>query len=675
MPPTRTDAPTTPTSVVPVAMETQQFGVLEAIPLLGDNPPYGGPTTPTSLDGVLVFEPTEALLAVPGVRDMLELQGFAVVEGDARLFHPAYSYDEYVPYPVFVTTDVAFHAWHLAFDKVLRDLEEETLLPVLEGLVDGLVDRARAQAIQLTGTALSDAADRVAQFYEAAATVLELDVGPIGPLATAEVALIREHAQYTSSPITSFESCETGVSPANCVDYSLYKPRGHYTRNPDLERYFRAMSVLGQGAFFLDANSLRLGALATRVLLVDEVAVGEWQRIYKPTAFLIGAADDYTPFELAAVISTVAGGLDEPSVLADDQTMEAIADSLEALRSIQINPEAASVRIMGVRLTLDSYILDQLVHPRVADRFVASVRDVAAAFGSEWASASLTEDGYTSYPEYGAQLGRMQQMVADRSIDDWGRTVYDAWLYALQPVWSPHGTAYPDFMQTDAWAAKAGQAGFGSYAELKHDTILYTKQAVAEGGNGEPPLPPRHWVEPEPAVFARIGAAAKLLREGLAGRDLLDDSNAAILLQIEDEMEFLAGIAADELAGLSIADEANRRLQSFGGWMEFVWLNTSDLDRIGEDGGPDEDAALVADILLSASNGVLEVATGKIDDILVIVPNDGGEFQLAAGGVYSFYEFWQDPEKRLADEEWRAMLDEGQAPPRPSWTSTFVVSR
>ena len=29
------------------------------------------------------------------------------------------------------------------------------------------------------------------------------------------------------------------------------------------------------------------------------------------------------------------------------------------------------------------------------------------------------------------------------------------------------------------------QSGFGSYAELKHDTILYSKQAVAEGGDAE----------------------------------------------------------------------------------------------------------------------------------------------------------------------------------------------
>jgi hypothetical protein len=41
---------------------------------------------------------------------------------------------------------------------------------------------------------------------------------------------------------------------------------------------------------------------------------------------------------------------------------------------------------------------------------------------------------------------------------------------------------------------------------------------------------------------------------------------------------------------------------------------------------------------------------------------------VAVGGVYSYYEFWQDAELgRLTDEEWRAMLDNGEAPDRPAW--------
>ena len=68
---------------------------------------------------------------------------------------------------------------------------------------------------------------------------------------------------------------------------------------------------------------------------------------------------------------------------------------------------------------------------------------------------------------------------------------------------------------------------------------------------------------------------------------------------------------------------------------------------------------------------VLELGTGYIDDIFVLVPDDDGRFQVAAGGVYSYYEFWND--QRLTDREWRALLDDGKAPDRPGWQRVFLA--
>jgi hypothetical protein len=658
--------------VIPANLELESFGSVAAIPLLDESTAYAGRASPSSLAGITTTPYVASLLEDGDVRRTLEQNGFVAVAADYPLFHHVYDQADYDNAPVFLTTDAAYHAWHLAFDKVLRDTEEETLLPILDRLVTGLVDRARAQRDEYAGTPLEDAANRASALYEAAALVLGLDVGPVSPLAEAEALLVEEHTQYTASPITSFGECNPSESPDNCVVYQLYKPRGHYTRNAELERYFRGMSVLGNSAFFMDADSMRLGLMATRVLLGSDQLVEDWRAIYEPTAFLVGASDDYTPFEAAAVAAAVTpDGLTAPLDFADPAVVREVIDRLQTLRPVLINPEAASLRIMGVRLTLDALIIDQLVDPSVPGRFVASALDVAAAFGSEWAVATLDGLDSTDYPGYDDQLASMRALVSERTEEDWGRTVYDAWLWALEPMWSPHGRAYPDFMQTDAWTAKDHQTGFGSYTELKHDTILYAKQAIAEGGNGEePPPPPRPWVEPDPVAFERLAAAATLMRDGLASRDLLVDRYDAILGTLVEELEFWARIARDELASRPI-DEADRdRLQTVGAWMEAFWFSTSDID-IDLDSGPDEEAALVADILTSPL-GALELGTGRIDNLLVLVPDDTGEFQVAMGGTYSFYEFWQDPSDRLTDEQWRAMLADGTAPARPAWTEAFV---
>ena len=61
---------------------------------------------------------------------------------------------------------------------------------------------------------------------------------------------------------------------------------------------------------------------------------------------------------------------------------------------------------------------------------------------------------------------------------------------------------------------------------------------------------------------------------------------------------------------------------------------------------------------------MLELGSGRPNEMLVLVPTDDGVFQLATGAVYAYYEFWVPASNRLTDEEWRAMLDDGLEPDR-----------
>lgn len=690
-PTTTTTSPSTTTSAaeswtIPTGLQVDTFGDFE-LTAVGPSSTYGGPELPETLEEVVIPESLQAHLGDPRVRELLIENGFVVVPAEAEHFWQIYEGAGYAVAPVFVTTDAAYHTWHLVFDKILRESEQQVFLPLLEEMLSGLVERSRAQASQYEGTPLEEATSRAAQFYEVAATVLDLDIGDIGELAEAEVALVMEATQYTASPVTSFGPCEPNASSANCVDYSLYLPRGHYTRNADLERYFRAMSVLGNSAFFLDSDSLEIGLMATRALLSDPALVDLWRRVYEPTAFLVGAADDYTPFEAATAAGDVTpDGLSAPLDFAEASVVEEVARSLKEAREIRINPDAASLRIMGVRFVLDSYVYDQLVNPNVQGRLTSSPMDMAAAFGSDWAYDIQDAAGVTDEPGYEEQLEMLRELVASRADDDWGDTVYDAWLYSLIPLMQPldggsdeatRGDEYPEVMRSEAWTAKSHQTAFGSYAELKHDTILYAKQAIAEGGGDiDTSL---HWVEPEPGAFRRLAAAADLLRSGLVDRGLVPEGTdgltaqtyESLLTDLIDWLERLAAIADSELRGEPISDEDNAFLENAGGYLESFWVRTSDWEH-ADDMGPDEMAALVADIMRNPDS-ILEIGTGWVDQLLILVADDSDTFHVALGAVYSYYEFWQPEGARLTDEQWRTMLKSGEAPDRPAWTESFVA--
>jgi hypothetical protein len=227
-------------------------------------------------------------------------------------------------------------------------------------------------------------------------------------------------------------------------------------------------------------------------------------------------------------------------------------------------------------------------------------------------------------------------------------------------------------MRTGAWEAKAQQTGLGSYAELKHDTILYTKQAVAEMGAAEPPPPPaRNFVEPDPVPFARLAAMARLTRDGLTQRELLSKEGQKLLSDYIRLADRLAAIAAAELAGTPISEEDDEWLRIIGGVLEGFWWRSGDKLNSAR---PirDDDAAVIADIMRgidldSGSDEVLEIGTGRIDRIFVLMPDDAGQFNVATGGVYSYYEFTQPTDERLTDEQWWEMLRSGEVPDRSSW--------
>lgn len=632
-----------------------------------DTPAYPGPAAPSSLDEVQVVLPLAE--AVDRLTATLAAEGAAVDPVAYPLVPFVYEENYYTGIPSYVTTDVVYHLWHLVFDKTLRDLERDVLLPTVEDLVGGLLEATTAQAEDLAGTALAEDADRAAQLLQVAAAQLDLPVTP-GPLAEAELDLIAAATGGAQvSPLTG-----------GPVDYSLFTPRGHYTRDAALTRYFLAMTTLGQLAACLPGTQLcgepevglRQSLLVTRALLADATLADAWQRIFEPTAFLVGLADDYTPAELAAAADAEAPGWRaDPTPLADDATVLAVATSLMTTRPVQITPGSAAVRIMGTRFVLDAFVLDQLIYPNVGTaenpRELPSGLDVAAVLGSTLAAEVMDASGAPDFAHYLDQRDALTAAVAARPVEDWGATVYDAWLYALQPVLAEHGAAYPAHQRTDVWRAKGLQTALASYAELKHDTILYAKQAMAEAGGMEPQTP-HGWVETEPVAFERVAAAAGLMRAGLDARGLLTAGQGALLDALVEYAGFLAGVARAELAGGAPSAADDERLRDTGAELEgFVW-STSDHPADGSEPEADQDAALVADIA-TADDTYLEIGTARFDRLLVVVPTPDGGWQVAAGAVNSYRELVTD--QRLSDETWRPLLGSADAPARPAWLAAL----
>ena len=106
------------------------------------------------------------------------------------------------------------------------------------------------------------------------------------------------------------------------------------------------------------------------------------------------------------------------------------------------------------------------------------VLDVPAALGSDASLSILKERGVEDYEGYTENMEKLREGLAADNDELWAASLYAGWLHTLRPLLVPKGEGYPVFMQNDAWTKKNLECFAGSFAELKHDTILYSKQVI-----------------------------------------------------------------------------------------------------------------------------------------------------------------------------------------------------
>jgi len=702
------DEPTVPTTApapdvdVPDEIRGPGFAAYVDIPIALPET-YQGSSLPVELAGL----PNYDSFGFSGAQSALLAQnGFVVSPADWLEFYQVYEESRYRDIPVFVTTDSVFHVYHLLFDKMLRDLERAHFEPDIQALTAACLQSAQYLYGEMQGTDLEDAARRVVAYFAVADALINPESATpnvVTDLVANELALIEGHSGLLPSPIFS-QGCPEGCDPCDpnppaecmgqpcmCEDYSQYVPRGHYTRSEQLERYFRTMMWYGRINMRLqypDETSIAL--LVTYILRNTEVdgvpATQVWARIYEPTAFIVGKADDLGYHEYGVLWDVVFGPDAPADAISDPNKFTIFMETARQLPPPQVNSMWVYIwedkdqvtqgfRFMGQRFTLDAYVIGQLTWREVGTlsnpRMLPKGLDVMAALGSEDAYALLEDMGETNYENYPQQMDKLRNEFDALELDSWTQNLYWTWLYSFEPLLTDKGPQYPAFMQTSAWAHKDIQTALGSWTELKHDTILYAKQSMAEMGAGEPPEPPHGWVEPNPDAYARLLALTRMTRAGLDSRGLLTENTAASLMRLDSLLTFLLDVAQRELNGETLSKEDYLRIQYYGGELEALTLSAADADG---DGSPffeeDQAAALVADVATDPNGFYLEEAIGAVAEIFVVVPDGTGSQHIAKGGVFSYYEF--PSRERLTDEAWREMLASQEAPEQPEWTKSFI---
>ena len=617
--------------------------------------------------------------------------GFAVLNGGGYEFYDVYESNRYAQSPNFVTVDSMMHTYHVYFAHMLKELEKGRLYEQLTELTEEMYERSMRQFEELEGSEWENAALRNVAYFTVAMELL--DESP---------KVISEAEDYVNSELDLIKAGNVAASSLfnDNEDYSQYKPRGYYAGDPALEKYFKTMMWYGRRAFEQkDEDHMRSALLMT--LAMDDAALDEWEGIYTVTAFFTGASDDCTYYEFRPVVEAAYGNLSYLDELLDnDQAFDTFYELTKKIEPPKINSipveqsdptnVISSFRFMGQRFSIDATIFQNLIYRAVDEndkgekRMLPDALDVPAVLGSQTAYEILKEQGDTDYAGYEDNLKKLRKGIEDSEDTDlWSASLYAQWLNTLRPILNEKGDGYPTFMQSDEWNKKSLEGFLGSYTELKHDTILYSKQAMAEmGGGWEEEVDDRGYVEPEPVVYSRFAVLAEATIDGLKSYDLLEKNDRQNLEKLAEIARKLVVISEKELKNETLDYDEYEYIKEFGGDLEHIWA-----DAVKEDGedyarSDEHPGAIVADVATDPNGTVLELGTGQVGRMYVVCPVDG-MLQLCSGPVYSFYQFPWPLEDRLTDQQWRIMLgiwpksgydfEPDKSIKQPKWTQSYRV--
>jgi Protein of unknown function (DUF3160) len=287
---------------------------------------------------------------------------------------------------------------------------------------------------------------------------------------------------------------------------------------------------------------------------------------------------------------------------------------------------------------------------------------------------------------YAPNLERVRKVVEAHGDDYWQQNLYTLWLSALRAasprVGEQDQPGMPSVTRTEPWARRMLNTQLASWAQLRHDTILYAKQSYS----GSPACEyPDAYVDPYPAAFARIAdyAARGKTLSGTLGR-LGSSELIEHITKYFSELESVANILRDlaeqqqegvpfNAAQMAFINEAvtSKPLGctaagpfSYEGWYKRLMYASTD----------EEMKPTIADVHTDPGGRddrppqVLHAATGFPRLMVVTVGTCDGP-RAYAGVAYSYYEVVKKDLNRLTDGDWAGMA---RNYPDVPWVDTLL---
>jgi len=401
--------------------------------------------------------------------------------------------------PSFITTDSAWHTYHVLLEEGVKNMEEiqsERLLNFSRRL------------LAVTGESKPGNNDLILFVSVGLAMQDELFRKSLAPEVKRIVAGLRTGSTPVEVPI-GFD-----LAPVQ------FQAQSFYTQSPQLGDYFAARQWYASVVFRLaNPPETKLAVALSSIINGDSELLSAWQQLSDPFDAFLAHAEDGTIREYASAAQSVLGGQLGTVPISDAQLAEIqrklekqlplpqVSDQvLTPAQYLEFSKQARGFRLLPPRRLPDAVCFNNTVAPKLPGRLYPSGLDFLAA------SPVLRSPAATRavQSEFGRTVSDAILKVDCGPMPD---SLHGEAMQLLAKLQNPLPAAVPAPLRTDAWADLQLWTQLGAWAEQRHTWALHTKMNVMVMGIISPP---KGMVAPYPEFFSGL---AKLTRRTAAAFD------------------------------------------------------------------------------------------------------------------------------------------------------------
>ncbi|MFH1194739.1 MAG: DUF3160 domain-containing protein [bacterium] len=653
-------------------------------------------------------------------RKLIEKHGFVVTERLQKTSFGSQMLDVWQKdLPLYISVDAILHAFHMSYDAILKETEVNVIVPRTNELLTTMWQQIAILQTAYDSNPEMNTMLRDVDFY---LTVPRKIFNSTAQCYYPENEnLVHEFLSY----IESEQMVEVPFLTKDVkrkMDFSQFKPRGHYTDEnfPILAKYFKVMIWLGRMEIYLlapqsienvptpaDIQRQTIDAYLLKEL-IDRAAKNDLvAEIENTIAAFVGEQDNVTIDHLELLknetgFSLTSDLLDETMLSKFQNTLETKSFAYQRILSqilmgdpFESNPirPASAFMLFGQRFVVDSYVTGSVVYDKINFngetilRMLPSTVDILFALGNNAAAQLLTEelDNY----KYSTNLAALRYLVDGYEEDFWDLSIYNNWLNAIRELNPPEEKdreGLPEFMQTAAWWQQKINSQLASWTELRHDNLLYAKQSYTGGASCSYPCV---LVEPMPEFFSSMSMLAELFDRKIISipfeQDYVKQALSGFLLNFKNINDTLSTIAGKELTNEALSENEitflKRTLyeEAMCGATYDGWYPTLHYQDYGSGESLLKKDYLVADYHTAPTDEfgnfvgwVAHAGTGPVD-MAIVAANYYGRYIAFTGPVMSYDEYTTTNFLRLTDEEWKETYQAMSL--RPDFVNLYLADK